>query len=388
MADLFSWKKHTVLALGFLSCGYVTLWGVNLYYGLTSIETLIACGSVIFAFLIWQLWIILRIEYFNQQLNHAARLLTQHQTESANKRIEKEQLTELQPVYLSLKHLYGLLHEHSYHLKNDMHTLKTSVQELSAMDFNTMAIDQSVNAMQDTILNISQDLAMVADNAQAAVDVSSEASSTASHGIDVINKAISSISEIAHVIQHTSNEMDQLNVHSDQITTILQGIHDVAEQTNLLALNASIEAARAGEQGRGFAVVAEEVRKLAARTRHSTEEISTMIGNIQHSTTSAVNSMNGLSAQFEMCMDHTQQAQSTIESINISSHNLADVVKEMAKTMCRQRESGQILLFKLEQLKQDQNHTNQTGNKITTFTQQLHNALNTLHNRLKESLNI
>ena len=68
-----------------------------------------------------------------------------------------------------------------------------------------------------------------------------------------------------------------LNDSSNEIFKVIEIVKGIAGQTNLLALNSAIEAARAGEHGKGFAVVADEVRKLADQTKHSVEQIATLI---------------------------------------------------------------------------------------------------------------
>jgi methyl-accepting chemotaxis protein len=65
---------------------------------------------------------------------------------------------------------------------------------------------------------------------------------------------------------------------SDKVLSLIKSI---AGQTNLLGLNAAIEAARVGTAGRGFAVVAEEIRKLAADSNSSIEQINSIIKTIQ-----------------------------------------------------------------------------------------------------------
>ncbi|QGG48932.1 methyl-accepting chemotaxis protein [Heliorestis convoluta] len=77
-----------------------------------------------------------------------------------------------------------------------------------------------------------------------------------------------------------------------QISVLVETIHQIADQTNLLALNAAIEAAQAGDNGRGFAVVAEEVRKLAANSSEAVVDIRKVIGQVQQAMNELVESSN------------------------------------------------------------------------------------------------
>lgn len=89
----------------------------------------------------------------------------------------------------------------------------------------------------------------------------------------------------------TASEVGTLAKQADQISAIVQLIHEIADQTNLLALNAAIEAARAGESGRGFAVVADEVRKLAERTSKATKDIELLVVSVRSNSATAKQAM-------------------------------------------------------------------------------------------------
>lgn len=124
---------------------------------------------------------------------------------------------------------------------------------------------------------------------------------------------------IRDVVETSARTVQSLDSRTVDIGNIVQVISDIADQTNLLALNAAIEAARAGEHGRGFTVVAEEVRNLALRTANATQNIGTMIQNIQKETRSAVAFMEG-------GVDGVDKSLRLAESVSTENSELQDVV--------------------------------------------------------------
>jgi len=99
-------------------------------------------------------------------------------------------------------------------------------------------------------------------------------------GTQIVSRSVNDVQFLADKVIELKNRISELQESSVKIQNVVETIKGIADQTNLLALNAAIEAARAGEAGRGFAVVAEEVRKLAARTVSSAEEIGEIVETI------------------------------------------------------------------------------------------------------------
>ncbi|WP_136605144.1 methyl-accepting chemotaxis protein [Paenibacillus dokdonensis] len=136
---------------------------------------------------------------------------------------------------------------------------------------------RSMEEISDTLQRISEASVSVSNASVRALE-------NADLGRDKIGLMNRQIMSISSATEETVRRVAILQKYSLQIEGALTAISGVANQTKLLALNASIEAAHAGEHGTGFAVVASEVRKLAEEAAYSTQEIASLLRNIQNET--------------------------------------------------------------------------------------------------------
>ncbi|CAM4006958.1 Methyl-accepting chemotaxis protein PctB [Vibrio aerogenes CECT 7868] len=223
----------------------------------------------------------------------------------------------------------------------------------------TIQVVTAMNEMGATIHEI-------ASNAGMAAQTATDASALSDVGYDVVNQTRSAINLLAEDMANNAKAIEKLATTTQDIGSILNVIRDISEQTNLLALNAAIEAARAGDQGRGFAVVADEVRQLAGRTASSTDEIQTIISQLQNDAQLAVTAIENGRQVTQHGVELSESAATQLSQITESIHEISDRNTQVATATEEQSTTVQSINQNIEEINTINETTTATAQELAT----------------------
>jgi len=248
-------------------------------------------------------------------------------------------------------------------------TLEVQASEIA----NSMSLQMQETEMVATAISeMSSTAHSVADTATLTSETTDKTTHQAQGAITIVESANSSVAQMVRDFEITTNKINELCAEAENIGKVTTVIGDIADQTNLLALNAAIEAARAGDQGRGFAVVADEVRALAARTADSTQEINTMLGNLNALVSESVRLIAVNQEQSNTTEQETKQAASQLGEVVSAIENINDMNVSVASAAEEQSQVSEEINVNLNKLQDIATSLSTSSEETAVMVGQLH----------------
>ncbi len=181
-----------------------------------------------------------------------------------------------------------------------------------------------------------------------------------------LNDNITTMQNLKHKVQIIAELIIELTDYIKQIGSTVNIVENISEQTNMLALNAAVEAARAGEYGKGFAVVAGEIRKLADESKQATTKITTLVAEIEQTTSSTIMATE----------DGTKEIENGVKYASGISDNIVSLVNKI-------KELGTDLNDVLSSTVEQQAITNDVLEVIENMQKSITETINTLEENIE-----
>ncbi len=326
-----------------------------------------------------------RAEHENEQLNDSVINILQ----AVNSLSEKD-LTARAPV---TEDIIGTVSDSINQLADETSTVLTGVTDVAGQvsqvsdNLNKQARQvsktaqeerQSVQKMIETLFDATQTMNQVAALAEQSNQSADEATRVTDGALQTVNETVHGMETIRETISETEKRIKRLGERSQEISGIVNLINTISERTHVLALNASMQAAVAGEAGRGFAVVAEEVQQLAESSRNATEQIATLVNNIQIETNETINTVNRTIGQVVEGSEQAQQAGEQMRKTQEITAELVARVQNIADASVKQKSMSAQLLEAVQAIGESTDKTAEQIAAQSAGTAELQKAAKTL----------
>jgi methyl-accepting chemotaxis protein len=237
-----------------------------------------------------------------------------------------------------------------------------------------------VSETTTTVEEVRQTVQVASGKAKYVAESAQKATLSSQSGRKSVEEVGAGMGRIRHQMDAIAASMMRLSEQSQTIGQIMASVEDLAAQSNLLAVNAAIEAAKAGEHGKGFGVVAQEVKNLAEQSRQATNQVRTILGDIQKATTAAVLATEQGSKAVEAGARQTELAGEAIQALAGSVTEAAQAATQIAASSQQQLVGVDQVAGAMESIKQASTLNVASATQLETAARNL----NELGQRLKQ----
>ncbi len=224
-------------------------------------------------------------------------------------------------------------------------TVQTFTHDLQRQEEESLVTTTAIDRVTGTLLEITH-------KAEGASKFFEETKGVSRRGGETVQQSVTKINGIADNMNVIEDRMKHLSGSLEDIAGFVETIQAIASQTNLLSLNAAIEAARAGEAGRGFSVVAEEVRKLAENAASASQQIQSLITQIQTETRDTADATRQGTQAVQGGRDTIHQAGGALEEIMKTANQSATVSMDISQALVKQSDVLKEMMQRVRNVQQ------------------------------------
>lgn len=228
---------------------------------------------------------------------------------------------------------------------------------VAGIDQAASTVEDGAGTLTDATNSLTERTNVQASGTEQIAETLQTIAATMGHNAQQASSASQNNLEMRNAMEQHTKQVDQNLEAIRGLESKSKAIMEIANQTNILALNAAVEAARAGEAGRGFAVVATEVRKLAAISRQTADEMRSLIAGAVHTASMANESLQTSIALLDKNTDlatqllqgatqsneAVQSITGTLKSLNVSAQQVAGIAEELRVQSTQNKEATTTL---------------------------------------------
>lgn len=283
-----------------------------------------------------------------------------------------DEVGELTETFTTMLHRLKDLTEQIRSVTENVNTAATQISSSARQQSaSTKQQASTIQQITSTMKEIAETGAQIIDKAQELAAKSEATSQTSDSGLESVRATNKTMDSIREQVEEVAENIVALSEKTQAIAEIVATVNEVAEQSNLLALNATIEAADAGEHGSRFSVVAGEMKNLADQAKQCTDQVRSILGDIQ----------KGINGSVML----TEEAVKRVESGRQQAAVSEQAILEMARSMQDSVQAFQQIIgatnqqqVGFDQVTQGMQDIDQAATQTASGTSQLEQAVTDL----------